>query len=257
MSNEQGRAPLGCLVLHGLTSSLATVDGLVPYLRERGIPYRLPTLRGHGATPEALRGVTWRQWYEDAERALDDLLEECDRAVVVGLSMGGVVALHLTTERQAHLAGTVVVAPALRLAGTWFDRVRIGLRAAWHSDLTTDARGGYEDVARAALSTNYTRVPARTVLSLVEYGRRVERLLPRIRVPLLVIYTPRDRVVQPQTARLIYDAVSTPAADKRLLAFTQSGHEMLQDHQRDEIFETIASFIERLARPLASLGAGR
>ena len=132
---------LGCLVLHGLTSSLATVDGLVPYLRARELPYRLPLLRGHGATPDALRGVTWRGWHDDAARALDDLLGECERAVVIGLSMGGVVALHLAAERPERLAGVAVVAPALKLAGTARDQLRVGLAAADKRLVAVDGSG--------------------------------------------------------------------------------------------------------------------
>src|SRR6478735_3726884 len=107
--------PIGCLVLHGFTSSLATVDGLVPHLERAGIPYALPTLRGHGTRPEDLRGVTWEDWYEDAGRALDELLTRCERAVVMGLSMGGLVALHLGVQRPERLAGIVTAAAALRL----------------------------------------------------------------------------------------------------------------------------------------------
>ena len=235
--------PLGCLLLHGLTSSLATVDGLVPQLRERGLPYRLPTLRGHGATPAALRGVTWRDWYADASRALDDLLAECERAVVVGLSMGGLVALHLAAERQERLAGVVAVAPALRLAGTRRDRANVFLRALAGRMLTVDVRNAFEDATLAAASTNYPQAPARVVLSLDRYGRVVRRLLPRITIPFLLIYTPRDRVVRPETARQIFDAVGTPPERKRLLAFDQSGHEMLLDRQREAVFAAIMEFI--------------
>ena len=240
------QSSLGCLLLHGFTSSLATVDGLVPYLEQRGLPYRLPTLRGHGATPASLHGVTWRDWYADADRALDELLGECERAVVVGLSMGGLVALHLAAERPERLAGVVAIAPAVRLAGTPLDQLRVFLRAVRGGMQTVDARNAYEDAALAAASTNYPEAPARAILSLGQYGRVVQRLLPRITIPLLLIYTPRDRVVRPETARTIFDAVGTPADRKHLLAFDQCGHEMLLDRQREAVFAAIAQFIDGL-----------
>ena len=240
------QSSLGCLLLHGFTSSLATMDGLVPYLEQRGLPYRLPTLRGHGSTPAALHGVTWRDWYADADRALDELLGECERAVVVGLSMGGLVALHLAAERPVRLAGVVAVAPAMRLAGGPLDQLRVFLRAVRGGMQTVDARNAYEDAALAAASTNYTEAPARAILSLDQYGRVVKRLLPRITIPFLLIYTPRDRVVRPETARTIFDAVGTPADRKHLLAFDQCGHEMLLDRQRETVFAGIMRFIDGL-----------
>ena len=52
--------PLGCLILHGFTSSLDTVRALVPMAERLGLPYRMPILRGHGTRPEDLRGVGWQ-----------------------------------------------------------------------------------------------------------------------------------------------------------------------------------------------------
>jgi esterase/lipase len=51
---------LGALILHGLTSSLDCVNGLVPYMERNGIPYRMPVLRGHMTKAEDLIGVTSR-----------------------------------------------------------------------------------------------------------------------------------------------------------------------------------------------------
>ena len=46
------------LLLHGFTSDLATVDGLVPHIEKAGLPYEMPILRGHGTRYQDLTGVT-------------------------------------------------------------------------------------------------------------------------------------------------------------------------------------------------------
>ncbi len=48
---------LGVLLLHGFTSSVRTVEGLVPRLEAAGLPYRMPVLRGHGTRYQDLAGV--------------------------------------------------------------------------------------------------------------------------------------------------------------------------------------------------------
>src|SRR4051794_1176233 len=115
MSDRQS-GKLGVLLLHGYTSSLDTVNGLLPTLERQGRPYRMPVLRGHGTHQRDLRGVTWRDWYADAGAGLDDLLRETGRAAVVGLSMGGLVAAHLGLTRARDLAGVALVAPAFGFA---------------------------------------------------------------------------------------------------------------------------------------------
>lgn len=232
---------LGVLLLHGFTSSLDTVNGLVPHLDEHGWPYEMPTLHGHGTDPRDLVGATWHRWYADAERALDILLDRCERAVIVGLSMGGVVALHLGVQRPERLAGIVAIAPALRLniTGKWL----LPLIGRLHRQAAVDARRAYADAALATHSTNYRTAPISAVYSLVQFGTLVERELPRLRAPLLVLYTPHDRVVLPESALIAHERAGTPAAEKAIRAFERSGHEMLQDRQRDEVIAAIIDFI--------------
>ncbi len=234
-------ADVGVLLLHGFTSSLATVDKLIAPLEERGIPYTLPTLRGHGTRSEDLRGVTWHHWYEDGERALDALLDRCARVVVMGLSMGGLVALHLAALRPERLAGLVLVAPALRLDIAGAALIPLLARTGRHA--AVDPLRAFADRSLAVGSTNYADAPIAAVHSLIGFGKLVERELPRVHVPLLILYPPHDRVVRPESARIIHDRSGTPAAEKRLLAFEHSGHEMLQDRQRDEVIAAIMAFI--------------
>lgn len=233
--------PLGILLLHGFTSSLDTVNGLVPHLESQRLPYEMPTLHGHGTQPSDLVGATWHRWYADTERALDTLLERCERAVVVGLSMGGVAALHLAVQRPERLAGVIAIAPALQLniTGKWL----LPFLGRLHHQAKVDARRAFEDTTLAERSTNYRTAPISAVYSLVQFGKLVERELPRLRVPLLVLYTPRDRVVMPEGARVAYERAGTPATEKTILAFERSGHEMLMDCQRDEVFAAIMAFI--------------
>lgn len=250
------RAPLGCLLLHGLTSSLATVDALAPECAARGLPCRLPVLRGHGGVPTDLQGVTWRDWYADASAALDDLTRDCDRALAIGLSMGGVVALHLAATRPERLAGVVAIAPALRLAGSPRAQARVALAALRGTQVAVDPRNAYQDATLATRCTNYPTLPARAALSLARYGYLVERLLPRVTIPLLVVYTPRDRVVRPEAARRVFDRVATPPNQKQLVAFPDSGHEMLQDRARDAVLATIARFIDTVRETGAGAPVG-
>src|SRR5262249_44766729 len=107
---------LGVLVLHGFTSHLKTVDGLKPYLEKHSLKSSFPILRGHGTRFQDLNGVTSRDWVADAEKALLDLSKTVDKVVVVGLSMGGLVALELGLKHPDKIAGVVTVGAALKFA---------------------------------------------------------------------------------------------------------------------------------------------
>ncbi|MGN6673260.1 MAG: alpha/beta hydrolase, partial [Thermomicrobiales bacterium] len=116
---------------------------------------------------------------------------------------------------------------------------------------TMRGESAFMDTSRAAQTGNYPRVPVAAVDQLARFARMVERELPQISLPLLICYTPHDRLVRPESFPLLYERVSTPLADKKLLAFDRSGHELLFDQQREEVFAAILRFLDARQAALA------
>lgn len=234
-------ASLGCLILHGFTSSLDTVRALVPMAERLGLPYRMPILRGHGTRPEDLRGVTWHHWRDDAAAALHDLRSEVDQIALCGLSMGGLVALNLAADYPDDIACVATIAAALRISSRLIPlspvMARVLRNRMWRSDLS----GGYSDATLVANSTNYAMFPLDSIASLYRYGQVVEQLLPRVQAPLLVIHSHKDRVIKPISANIIYQRAGSRI--KELRWFERSGHEMLQDLEAAAVVATIEAFI--------------
>jgi carboxylesterase len=236
-------APIGCLILHGFTSSLDTVQALVPVCEQLGLPYRTPLLRGHGTQPEDLRGVTWQDWYADAEAALDELRTHVEHVVVCGLSMGGLIALHLAAARPHDVAGVVTIAAALEIANPWVRATP--LMARFISMRNSHPANGYADPSLVTQNTNYRRYPLDALVSLYRYGPVVKRLLPQVRAPLLVIHSHNDRTITPRSAEMIYEQAGS--SDKQLRWFDNCRHQMLQDCEADAIVATIADILKRIA----------
>ncbi|MFP5501534.1 MAG: alpha/beta hydrolase [Candidatus Sericytochromatia bacterium] len=241
------KKPLGVLILHGFTGSLDSVRGLVPTVEGLGLPYRMPVLRGHGTRYEDMHGTTAKDWYEDAEAALTDLLQEVEKAVVVGLSMGGLVTLNLAIAHERDLAGIILVAPALRFADplTALTPILARLFPYW------DAPNSFSDPECAKACTNYPKFATSAFASLREYGIATERRLSEVRVPTLVLHSHKDTVASPVSAKIIMERIASP--EKNLVWFDRTGHEMLQDCEAEAVFRVIGEEIEaRLSKPIAS-----
>jgi carboxylesterase len=68
-------------------------------LESLGVKVSLPLMRGHGAaSPQALQGVTWADCLADCARTLVALGTRVDRVILVGPSMGALVALQLAAN---------------------------------------------------------------------------------------------------------------------------------------------------------------
>ncbi|MBM3268842.1 MAG: alpha/beta fold hydrolase [Candidatus Sericytochromatia bacterium] len=226
---------LGALVLHGFTSSLDTVSGLAPHLEAAGIPYRMPYLRGHGQTPEALRGVKYRDWYDDAGAALDDVRGEADRAVIVALSMGALPAMALAVERPEAVAGLALVAPFLH------SRSPLAPFSGLLARFLRDFPNPPPPPDPTYVCTNYTWFPTASFVEVYKFQREVEGRLGQITQPLLILGSRRDNLAHPRGLRQILESVRS--AEKRLEWFGKTGHEMMQGCEREAVYAEIMGFL--------------
>jgi carboxylesterase len=86
---------VGVLCIHGFTGGPYEVKPFVDYLKmHTDWPVEVPTLPGHGITLN-LANYSAESWMMEAELALRKLQNEVDRIIVVGFSMGGLIAMYL------------------------------------------------------------------------------------------------------------------------------------------------------------------
>ncbi len=245
------RERIGVLLLHGFTSHLDTVRGLVPHLEAAGLRYEMPVLRGHGTRYQDLRGVTAREWYIDAERALISLWNWVDRIVVVGLSMGGLVGLELGMRHPDKVAGVVTVAASLKFVDP-MARLAPALARLVRYFPSPDP---YHDPACRARNRNYERFPVDAFASLYEYSQTIAHRLEELHVPIRIIQSKKDQIVAPESANIIYEKVSS--SHREIVWYEESGHEMMLDLEAEDVFADIMEFVHRFeAAPRPSRGVG-
>jgi carboxylesterase len=207
----------------------------------------MPVLRGHGAeSPEALRGVTWPDWLADAESALLDLLTEAERAVVFGHSMGGLLALNLAADHRDVVDSIALTAAAIQLMSPFGPDQPLHFLAPLFSRLFKkwDMPPTYADPALAQYDTNYAWAPTDAIASFFDLIKVTRRRLPEVQVPALIVQSRRDTTVDEVAANLIYDGISTPAGEKRIVWFEVTEHEMLRDCEGEAVIQTVVDYVK-------------
>src|SRR5262245_3728177 len=89
----------GVLCIHGFTGSPYAMRGRGLARARRGPTVHGLALPGHATTVEELEPITWQAWADAVVAAYDRLAARCARVAVVGQSLGGLLALHLSTRR--------------------------------------------------------------------------------------------------------------------------------------------------------------
>jgi carboxylesterase len=234
-----GRAAALCL--HGLTGTPYEVRPLGEALAAAGIAAVGPALPGHNETPERLARVPHEAWLDAGRAELARLRDEHARVFVVGLSMGGLVALALAAEARVDAAVVVGVPlrlrqPAVRLVPVAKHFLRFLPKAAG-SDI--------RDAAARARHPSYDRMPLAAVHELVRLQRLVRALLPRVAAPLLVAHGAHDRTAHPDDALEILARVASP--EREHLRLEASAHVVPVDHDGARLAAATVEFLRRFA----------
>lgn len=231
---------VGVLLCHGFTGSPQSMRPWAEFLAGHGLTVSLPLLPGHGTRWEDMQVTGWQDWYAEVDRELRALRERCTEVFVAGLSMGGALALRLAAKHGDAVSGVVVVNPANRVHGL----AAHALPVIRHLLRTTKGIGS--DIAKsAAPELGYDRVPLHAAHSLRAFFRQVDRELPQVTQPLLLLRSPQDHVVPPADSARILSRVSSVDVTEVLLE--QSYHVATLDHDADRIFAESLAFIGRLA----------
>jgi carboxylesterase len=231
---------VGVLLCHGFTGSPQSLRPWAEYLAERGLTVSLPLLPGHGTRWQDMQLTGWQDWYAELDRALRELLERCEQVFVLGLSMGGALALRLASKHGRAISGIVVVNPAIKVHGA----VAYALPVVRH--LVPTSKGLTSDIAKeGADEVGYDRVPLHAAHSLRNLFKLVDAALPQVNQPLLLLHSAVDHVVPPADSARILGRVSS--ADVREVLLEQSYHVATLDYDAERIFQESHTFIGRLA----------
>lgn len=249
------KTKLGVLLLHGWTGTRTMMRPLIEPLHSLDVPTRMPALRGcEDGSPDALLKVTWQDWLEDGRLALLDLLGEVDKAIIVGHSMGGMIALSLAADYPQDVDSVVTAGTPGRMLTPFAPGNKLYplFRLLWRFILTYNkGQLAYADPSAEQLDDSLRVVPMIAIKQLFDFIRQQDRYLPGVKVPLLILQSRADSSCAPDSVDILIERTSTPKEDKRIVWFEKSEHGMFLDSEREQVIAEVLRFVqERLDQQL-------
>lgn len=230
------------LLIHGFTGSPAEMRELGEYLHQsEGYTVRCDLLPGHGTKVQDLGRTTWHDWYGTALRGYRELHEGGHPVHVVGLSMGGLVALHLATH---HLPKSLTSLSAPIYLTDWklqFLPLFKGLFSAFPKP------GGHEDIkdpeAREGF-VGYDQDPPAGVHSLMKLMTHVREDLSEIRSPTLLMHAVEDHRVPYGCLQVIQEGIGD-SAPVEAVTLRDCFHVITVDREKHTVFQQVREHIQR------------
>jgi carboxylesterase len=231
---------VGVLLSHGFTGSPASMVPWGKYLAEQGFAVAVPRLPGHGTTWTEMLPTRYDDYYAAIESEFETLRARTDVVVVGGLSMGGCLTLTLAERRAEQIAGLVLVNPAV----TSTNKQLLLLPLLKHLVKAFPAIG--DDIKKEGVSEHaYPKTPLKSLASMLEAWKQIRADLPKVTAPVLLFRSSDDHVVDPSSARIILNGISS--TDKQEQVLPESYHVATLDNDAPQIFAESAAFIRRVS----------
>jgi carboxylesterase len=226
----------GVLLCHGFTGSPQALRPWAEFLAEAGLTVSLPRLPGHGTTWQEMARTRWEDWYAEVDRAFDELRAATDEIFVMGLSMGGCLALRLGELRGQAVSGLVLVNPSVTA------ETKLFLLAPVLKLVIPSLKGLASDIKKPGVTElGYDRVPTKAAATLPGLWQVTTRHLDQVSQPVLVYRSATDHVVGDANIEILRRAL--PANQLEIRPCPDSYHVATLDNDADAIFAGSLEFV--------------
>jgi carboxylesterase len=184
----------------------------------------------------------WQDWSASVLDGWHLLSGKTKRIFLIGLSMGGALALYHASFLPA--AGVVGMStpyqvrddprrPFLPLISRFIPYMDKG-------------KSDWQDRAAVEDHFSYDQYPTRAIIQLTRLLEELRKSLPSITMPALLLHSIKDSGVDPSNMDLIYQALGTPEDQKSRVLLERSGHVLTRDLDKDLVFSKINAFIKSI-----------
>ncbi len=226
----------GVLFIHGFTGGTYEVQPFITYVKKHtDWSVEVPTLPGHGVTLN-LANTSAESWMMEAELALKKLSNRVDRVIVVGFSMGGLIAMYLSLRYRVDKlillsAAAKYISPRILL-----EDVRIILTESITKKYTANTFYHLFDY-------KLTHTPIRATFEFLKVVKMVQPYYGLIDTPVCIVQGEKDGIVPFSTAHHLCEMLGS---EEKLLVTSPSGkHHICYSNDAEVWFEQVLEFMQK------------
>jgi len=221
----ESSARIGIVLSHGFLASPAEVETFGERLRECGYAVIAPRLKGHATSPWDLRERSWKDWLTSVERAYEIMQPFCERICMIGFSTGGALSLiHASSQPDSLLATIAISAPV-----KFVNKNMIFIPLVHHANRLMSWLPSYEGILPFRQNDsehpdiNYYSMPVHGLFELRLMVSALNGKLSDIHCPTYLYQGDQDPVVEPVSAEIIMEKISSETKSNTVIPSTRHG----------------------------------
>lgn len=257
-----GNGPAGAdsplvLVVHGLGEHSGRYANVVNHLLPRGISLFALDHRGHGKSG-GKRGHcnAFSEYLEDLDTLRSLAIEKSGRSrvIILGHSLGGLIALRYALEKQDVLSAVIVSSPFLGLRAS-VPRAKIILgrvlsrmlpAVTMDNQLNPEFLSHDSRVVKTYIEDPlvHRKVSARWFTETTLTQQWLHAHVHELSLPLLILQAGDDQIVDPDASEAICRKAGS--SRKRFIAYPGFYHEIFNEIEKEKVFLDLENWIENL-----------
>lgn len=242
------------VIVHGLGEHAGRYDHVAERLNSWGFAVRSYDQHGHGESdgkPGALPSDTFlldnlAELLDTSRRRMDPRLP----LVLMGHSLGGLVAARLVSLNLRQVDGLVLSSPALDAGMNAFQKLLVSVLPRLAPDLRVGNGLNAQYLSHDAGVVQayrddpmvHDRISARLARFIADAGPAVLASAPQWRVPTLLLFAGADHLVNPEGSRAF--AAAAPPGVVSAHCFEGLYHEIFNEVDREAVFERLKGWID-------------
>lgn len=236
---------LGILMIHGFTVTPANFYHYSRKLSELGYTVSLPLLPGHGTSPEDLKDTKWEDWLQEMEKKLSELQKKTAKQVIIGISLGGALALQLAKEyrnlKKLYLLAPAVYPPHILQIAMF---TALPLMDLFNMPYWIHVAGDINK--ESAYEIGYKKTPIYGLRELFDCMITTQKLLPYVNTPVHIFQGKTDHEVPAFRTEGLLAQIGTSNKNKTITWLENSFHEIPRDHDSEKVLNHIIEDLETI-----------
>lgn len=220
-----------CLIIHGFGGGIHEIEPIAKHLIDLDYDVVCPTLKGHSTTKKDMREAIYADWIESAECEFLRMKESGDEVLLIGFSMGGLIAFNLASKYNTKAIVTINT-PIFY----W------NLAQVIHNLVDDIKNRNIVNIKRYLQAKQNS--PISSMRQFLFLLNQTKSKLEEVKCPLLIIQAKDDDTSRRKSVDYIYNHVSS--AKKNIKYYNEGGHQILQSSVSEQVFSCVDDFIQNL-----------